>query len=661
MSAAASERITASAHDNNGVEGSRPWFERAMRWGQLTLVENDPATYDASFWLDYFERTRCDAVCLSAGGYIAYYPTDVPLHHRSRWLDGGDPFGELVAGCRARGMAVLARTDPHAVHQPVHDAHLDWIAVDADGSQRRHWATDDAWVTCALGPYNFEYMSRVNAEIVARYDVDGIFSNRWTGSGICYCEHCRQGFRTSCDMELPRSTDPQDPARKAYIGWRQQRLFELCRHWDAAIRQANPAARFVPNSGGGALSDLDMRELGEVADIAFADRQGRSGITTPWAAGKNAKEYRATMRSKPIGGIFSVGLEGGHRWKDSTQSAAEIRIWVADAIAGGLRPWFTKFGGVVHDGRWLKVVEDVYRWHHRWARYFRDQVPLARVAVVYSQQTAKFYGGAAARDTVEDHICGVYQALVEGRIPFEMVHDGLLTREVLDAFSTLVLPNIAALSDNQCDQIRDFVARGGNLVATHETALYDEYGRRRTDFGVGDLFGVSFAGEVEHDIRNSYVRLHGDPHTGRRHPLLHGLDDAARMIGPIRKVGVTAVDDAAPRPLTVVPSYPDLPMEEVYPREPESAERAVHLREIGAGRVVYFPWDIDRTFWEVLAPDHGRLLVNAVAWATNDEQPVTVSERQPLWRIEGRAVSACGMQLNATEGMPPRSASVPGL
>jgi hypothetical protein len=28
-------------------------------------------------------------------------------------------------------MVVIARTDPHAVHQDVYDAHPDWIAVDA--------------------------------------------------------------------------------------------------------------------------------------------------------------------------------------------------------------------------------------------------------------------------------------------------------------------------------------------------------------------------------------------------------------------------------------------------------------------------------------------------------------------------------------------------
>src|ERR1035441_6246617 len=34
------------------------WFDRPMRWAQLTLAEDDPGTYDLNFWLDYFRRTH---------------------------------------------------------------------------------------------------------------------------------------------------------------------------------------------------------------------------------------------------------------------------------------------------------------------------------------------------------------------------------------------------------------------------------------------------------------------------------------------------------------------------------------------------------------------------------------------------------------------------
>lgn len=594
-----------------------------MRWGQLTLVEDDPERYDPSFWLDYFERTKCEAVCLSAGGYIAYYPTDVPLHYRSAWLRDRDSFGELVEGCRAMGMVVIARTDPHAVHRDAYDAHPEWIAVDADGKHREHWALPDVWVTCALGPYNFEFMTEVHRELMARYPLDGIFSNRWQGSGMCYCEHCRDTFGRAYGLELPRTKDPADPARKAYIGWNQERLLELCRLWDGEIRAANPRSRFIPNSGGGSLSELDMSELGKFADTLFADRQGRSGITTPWAAGKNAKEYRAAMGNKPIGGIFSVGLEGKHRWKDSTQSDAEIRIWVADVIANGMRPWFTKFGGVMHDSRWLNVVEDIYTWHDRWAPYLRNVDSLARTAVVYSQQTANYYGGSDAHGKVEDHMLGVYQALIEARIPFDMVHDRRLEPENIDRYRTLLLPNLAALSNQQCDQLRAYVERGGNIVATHETSSCDEWGTPRDELGLADLFGVKSTGPTEYGIKNSYLRVESDT-AGRHHRLLTGLENADRIIGGTRQVPVVPVAELDAAPLTIVPAYPDLPMEEVYPRVPRTDQPGAYLRQVGNGRVVYFPWDIDRTFWEVLNPDHGRILANAVEWAGNEPSPVSV-------------------------------------
>jgi hypothetical protein len=65
-------------------------------------------------------------------------------------------------------------------------------------------------------------------------------------------------------------------------------------------------------------------------------------------------------------------------------------------------------------------------------------------------------------------------------------------------------------------------------------------------------------------------------------------------------------------------------MEEVFARSGETAEAGVFLAEIGRGRVVYFPWDLDRTFWDVLDVDHGKLIRNAVLWATNEDSTVSV-------------------------------------
>jgi len=69
-------------------------------------------------------------------------------------------------------------------------------------------------------------------------------------------------------------------------------------------------------------------------------------------------------------------------------------------------------------------------------------------------------------------------------------------------------------------------------------------------------------------------------------------------------------------------------MEKVYPRAAPSDIAQIFLREFpGSGRCVYFPWDIDRSFWEVLCVDHFKLLRYAVEWATNE--PAVVEVRGP--------------------------------
>jgi hypothetical protein len=205
-----------------------------------------------------------------------------------------------------------------------------------------------------------------------------------------------------------------------------------------------------------------------------------------------------------------------------------------------------------------------------------------------------------------------------------MVHDRLLDRQHIAQFRTLILPNIAALSNLQCQQISEFVEAGGSVVATYETSLYDEWGVCRQDFGLASLFGVSFAGGPQGPMLNSYLSLQKEPSTDTYHPLLKGFEDATRIVNAANQTNIRPLSQNFFSPLQIVPSYPDLPMEAVFPPTVTTHNPGVILRESGRGRVVYFPGDIDRTFWEVLNVDHAKLLRNAVLWATNEPAPVTV-------------------------------------
>src|SRR3989442_1446613 len=62
--------------------------------------------------------------------------------------------------------------------------------------------------------------------------------------------------------------------------------------------------------------------------------------------------------------------------------------------------------------------------------------------------------------------------------------------------AVLILANVAGLSDEQCAAIRRFVGRGGSLIATGESTLYNEWGDARPDFALADLLRVHVEGKA---------------------------------------------------------------------------------------------------------------------------------------------------------------------
>ncbi|MBR6323097.1 MAG: beta-galactosidase trimerization domain-containing protein, partial [Lachnospiraceae bacterium] len=481
-------------------------LKRAMRYAQLTICEGDIGRFDPDRWLAYLDECACDGLVLGSGGYMAYHDTEIPYHYRVKDPAHEDLFGYMVNACRKKGYAVICRTDSHAIHEDAYRAHPEWAAVTADGKPRKHWSYPEVYVSCPLGPYGFDFMRRVHGELAAKYDMDGIFCNRWPGSGVCYCESCRQNFREFCGREIPKVMDPKDETVRLYRKWHEKRAFELCQCWDEEIRRNNPKMRFIPNSSVGTAPFIDNKVLGDYAEVLYADYQGRSGLMTPWFNGRTAKELYAVLQGKPVGGIFSTGT-CEKRWKDSVQEAAELRMWISEAVANGLRPWFTKFSVQVFDERWMAPVKELYRKYRDWEPYLRDTESRAEVALMFSQQTVKEYAFSERERLVEKPINGWYQALVEARIPFDMIDSHYIDQERLPRYKAVILPNIAVLSDADCAALTEYARNGGSVLATYESSLFDENGLKRPDFGLTALLGVHVTGKDTQNEQNAYITV----------------------------------------------------------------------------------------------------------------------------------------------------------
>jgi hypothetical protein len=624
------------------------WYRRTLRWGQTNITERDAPGYDIQWWRGYWKATEVQGVILNAGGIVAYYPSRFPLHRRAQFLGERDLFGDLSRAARAQGLVVLARMDSGGAGEEFYAAHQDWFAVDAEGKPYRGRGL---YIPCINGPYCEEYIPGLMQEIIQRYRPDGITDNSWSGLGresICYCGNCARKFRERFDQDLPRSHDWDAAAFRNWIQWSYSRRLEI---WDLNDRTTRAAGGpdciwTGMNSGsiaGQCQSFRDYREICARAEMVLLDHQARSDSGGFQQNGETGKLIHGLLGwDKLIPESTALYQAGRPTFRLTAKPKAEVRMWMLEAFAGGIQPWWHHVGATQEDRRAFRTVEPLMRWHLVNQEFLINRLPVATVGVLWSQRNTDFYGRDDADLLVEQPARGISQALTRARIPYLPVHIDQLEREAAN-LSVLVMPNLAALTDAQAASIRRFVQRGGGLVATGEASLCNEWGEARADFALADLFGAHLVekGSAATDAarrriwsqtQHTYLRLTPEltagnivkPARKHRHGVLDGFRDTN-----ILPFGGT-LDDLRLDPqcevlLTFVPAFPVYPPEAVWMRQPETTIPGLILNlRAPAGRVAFLPADLDRRFARDNLPDHGELLANLVRWAATDEIPLSV-------------------------------------
>jgi Hypothetical glycosyl hydrolase 6 len=650
--------LNASFEDGPQAASSRGpddlWYRRTYRWGQTNITEIDPTRYDVDWWRQHWKRTETQGVIINAGGIFAYYPSKFPLHHRAEALGDRDLYGELAKAAHEDGLAVLARMDSNRAHEDFYKAHPGWFTADSTGKAYRN---GDLYISCVNSPYYEEYIPGILQEIIERSHPQGITDNNWSGLGrtsICYCENCTRRFKDFVGESIPKEHNWNDPIYRWWIRWNYDRRLEIWDMYNRITKAAGGAdCLWIGMNGasiaGQSASFRDFKEICKRAEIIMLDYQSPGdggGIQDNGAAGKLV--HGLLGWDKLIPESMAMYQMGRPTFRLSARPEPEARLWMLDGFAGGLQPWWHHVGAFQEDRRMFRTAEPICRWHKANEQFLVNRRPLASVGVVWSQQNTDFYGRNNANELVELPMRGIGQALVRARVPYLPVHADHIDRDAAN-FSTLVLPNLAAMSDDQVTAVRRFVKQGGGLIATGQTSLFDEWGDRREDFALADLFGAHSvksqsntpdtalrrrAGETLH----TYLRITPElgaraygPKAGdepakaaaERHPVLRGFDetDILPFGGELEPL---ALDERATVLMTFIPAFPVYPPESAWMRQPRTNIPGLIVNDFGTGRVAFVPADVDRRFARDNLPDHGRLLANLVRWAAKGNVPLLV-------------------------------------
>lgn len=491
---------------------------------------------------------------------------------------------------------------------------------------------------CNLGPWG-NYLIDICAELMEDFGVDGYSFDGNYHAPLCHCDACVAAYESERSRSLPATINLDDVAYREYLVWRGEKLEDHYRALQHRLKSQNPEAvvmTWTVNAGRyghflhsprvmptrlNRLIDLPMQEW-------WLDETNIGGSIAP----SFGAEYLAAVTNYGPCGCEPYLMTRGNPYSTDSFPQHERLTRSLLTLAHG--------STTAHSVGWQGGVagaEEVFAETIRREPWITGATPLQWGAILVSEQTRQYYAYRDIADRFLPHVFGAYRAAMEEHLPIALINDWDVTLETLQQYQVVFLPNAAALSEDQCHALREYVSQGGGLIATTETSLCDELGRARDDFALSDLFGVSYRGRPGSVIDRTAIdvnfaaplteeywqqRVGAATLTWREHALFDvaALKElvpgrAGRFKGP--QVLVTAPGEPSELIMSLLPDGPGgVPQSEALP--------GMIVRQFGAGRVVYLAAALDAAMWSYAYPFHRVVLNRALTWAAGGGPSIEV-------------------------------------
>jgi len=275
--------------------------------------------------------------------------------------------------------------------------------------------------------------------------------------------------------EWGTETTVNDPLMQRWIDFRCESVTDAIADVCRFIKSVDPTIAVGVNLHG--ISRLN-RAIRGVDPVAVCDGTGVDGwggeiwveseLTQEGVLISPIREYKACRTLK-------VAFQSGGR--TSLGKAVKLAFSYRRPIQGG--GWLGSAGRASYLNG--PAPGDFY---YKYASYYRDTESVADVAVLRSYPSLAYNSFAPLASTV-----GFEQALIQAKVPFDIIFSRNL--EDLSKYKVLVLANTESMSDEEIALVREFVHKGGGLVATGSASLYNEWRRPRRLFGLADVLGLS--------------------------------------------------------------------------------------------------------------------------------------------------------------------------
>ena len=589
------------------------WYQHPLRILQTVLRQTDGENYNVDSLIQYMVRSHSNVLVVNGGGIVDFFQNTLPMANTNPYIGKRDLLAEIVNGCHEAGIKVIARVDFRGVEKERYDLHPDWFAKDEKREPILVRGNIPVlYAPCYNGYYRTEHSVEFISLLMEKYHLDGIWHNAVNFHNVCYCDICQKKYFAEYKKKIPLKAAPESEWEE-YYRWNEK----------MASNQLELMRTTVKKYG------EDKSYAAEVFDMYGVTSQKHSGISLYSAAkyfdffvtvsfiANNSRrvDYKDIYYPSAIVRFLKslepdkspVILFGGngteHRYIYEPPTDSRLWLWEAAGTGGGF--WNCYFNGSIPantmDTRNAYIESDAYKYILDNETLIQKLQPVTDVAVFYSKTSGQMLGD----DDFSSPLKGTIRLLEENHYQYGFVSDNNLTKEKLDQFKVLIMPNVAALSNEHAVLISEWVSQGGKLIATFETSLYDEMGAMRADFSLSDVFGVSYTGEVVNTEMDCYQKIIA------RDQFTAGFEKTKML----HNGGRTLIVNPSPDVEVVIGYLPKInnqPPEFAFPESWDSNSPIMVVNNYGKGEVVYFANEVAKLNYTIGHPDYDNLLSNSI-------------------------------------------------
>ncbi len=386
--------------------------------------------------------------------------------------------------------------------------HPEWLQVGIDGRKAVFYGSmpgmpfwvdetsEDVW----LSPSNREYRSIIMniAREIASTGVDAIwfdvphlcfdFGDNWQNQWSTVDKASRNDFYNDTGLLLPSpplQPDWNNETWLRFVEWRYKQILDFVGDFNKAVKEGNPNCKLVieTSSDGG----VHMTQIG----CSIIDMPNNCDVI--------AHEYTGPVYEVQYYTWLHM-LSTLKLWHDFDKNASWLlsyvekgrvnlaRFHAALVLTMGFN-YYTSGGEGMAEIVDEQFMHDFFGWLKEHDDYFYEWDSNADIAVVFSRHTLDYLDrGSWEEYAYHDEFLGILMMLIESNIPFKVIDEEALDN--ITSYDAIILPDFACMSEEQANMIREYVKDGGTVIAINETSLYNEYGVKRDDFSLKDVFGV---------------------------------------------------------------------------------------------------------------------------------------------------------------------------